>query len=183
MDRARTMLFRSLNVTAIAFTLGVWTASPASSEAGPADWPRFRGPNWSGVSRASSIPRNLDPEENLLWRVETPPGNSSPIVQGARLFITGEQGDERIVIGLDVESGRQLWKKTFRSLREQPAHKRVGRASPTPAADDDGIYVFFTDIGLLALDFGGEVRWRAPLGPFRGVYGISTSPVVTAPAR
>ena len=167
------------------FVFSLWTAFVASSLAPyalpaiAADWPRFRGPNGSGVNPTASLPTKLDPDENLLWRVSIPAGNSSPIVRDGRVFVTAEEGDERAVICLDALSGKRLWKRSFVSLREQPTHERVGQTAPTPAADAEGVYAFFTDIGLLALDADGRERWRVPLGLFHSIYGISSSPLVT----
>jgi hypothetical protein len=40
------------------------------------------------------------------------------------------------------------------------------------------VYLFFPEIGLLAFGPGGEEQWRVPLGPFRSIYGMCTSPIV-----
>ena len=45
-----------------------------------ADWPRFRGPNGSGVSDARDLPVEFRPEKNVLWKATVPPGHSSPVL-------------------------------------------------------------------------------------------------------
>src|SRR6185295_726064 len=46
-----------------------------------ADWPRFRGPNGSGISAETDLPASWSEKEGLLWKAELPgPGSSSPIV-------------------------------------------------------------------------------------------------------
>ena len=50
------------------------------------DWPRFRGPNGSGISTESNVPTEWSSTNNLRWRSELPgPGTSSPIVVDDRI--------------------------------------------------------------------------------------------------
>ena len=49
-------------------------------------------------------------------------------------------------------------------------------ASPTPAADADGVVAFFPDFGLVAYTPDGKDRWTLPLGPFTSFYGMAASP-------
>ena len=44
--------------------------------------------------------------------------------------------------------------------------------------DDDGIFVFFPDYGLIAYDASGKQRWSLSLGPFNNVYGMGASPIL-----
>ena len=54
-----------------------------------ADWPRFRGPNGSGVDVSSSgLPVELRPSAGVAWKAAVPFGRSSPIVAGGRVFLT-----------------------------------------------------------------------------------------------
>lgn len=46
----------------------------------PVEWPRFRGPNGSGVAEGNSQPTTFGPSEKLLWKTAVPPGHSSPVV-------------------------------------------------------------------------------------------------------
>ena len=49
------------------------------------DWARFRGPAGSGISNGG-IPAELNPERDLLWKIESGKGASSPVVVGSRVF-------------------------------------------------------------------------------------------------
>ena len=142
------------------------------------DWPRFRGPNGSGVSDSRRLPSRLDPAKDLAWKADVPPGNSSPVVAGGRLFLTGAEGDERIVLAFDARSGAPLWRKSLPKAWTEPANELNGPATPTPAADNESVFVFFPDFGLVAFNTAGEERWRTPLGPFQSMHGIASSPVL-----
>ncbi len=142
------------------------------------DWSRFRGPDGAGISEAAAVPAALDAEKNLLWKVNCPPGTSSPIVVGNRLFLTALRGDERLVQCLDGTTGETRWTKSVRKQRDEVATPPCGPATPTPAADASNVYAFFTDFGLVCYSHEGEDRWRVTLGPFQSFHGVSSSLVV-----
>jgi hypothetical protein len=58
-------------------------------------WPRFRGPTGQGLTGKKQLPIHWDPDgSNVMWRVKVPhAGNSSPIIWGDRIFLTGAEPD------------------------------------------------------------------------------------------
>ena len=146
--------------------------------AGPPDWARFRGPNGSGISTATNVPTEFGPKKNLIWRLDLPPGHSSPILVGNRVYLTAFRGDALVTFAIDRESGRILWERTAPQVKTKVVDKRNNPASPSPAVEGDGIYVFFPDYGLIAYDASGRQRWAMPLGPFSNIYGMGASPVI-----
>jgi outer membrane protein assembly factor BamB len=141
------------------------------------DWPRFRGPNGTGVSSDHGLPKEIGPDRNVLWKAKTPQGHSSPIVVQGRVWITGHEGDERIVLCYKAETGALLWRRTVTKARTEVPNPENGFTTPTPATDGRFIFVYFPDLGLIAYDINGKERWRVPLGPFGGIQGMAVSPV------
>jgi outer membrane protein assembly factor BamB len=141
-------------------------------------WDRFRGPNGTGVSPGSGLPAEFGPRKNLIWRRELPPGHSSPVITGDRIYLTGVEHNRLFTFCLEPGSGRVLWKQEAPRPRQEKLNSLNNPASPTPAADADSVYVFFPDFGLLSYTRAGKERWRLPLGPFRNVYGMGVSPVL-----
>ena len=142
------------------------------------DWTRFRGPNGSGVSAAARVPLEFGPNRNLVWRLPLPPGHSSPILHGDRLYLTGFRGDTLVTFAIDRQAGRVIWEREAPPVKTRVIDKRNNAASPSPAVDENGVYVFFPDYGLLAYDAAGDERWRMPLGPFSNIYGMGASPII-----
>lgn len=142
------------------------------------DWPRFRGPNGSGVSESANLPAEFGPGRNLVWKTALPPGHSSPIVSGDRIFVTGVESEKLLTIALDRASGKILWRRECPRPRNETLDKRNSAASPTPVSDGQNVYVFFGDYGLVSYSFNGDERWRLPLGPFNNAYGMGASPVI-----
>lgn len=76
----------------VAITLLLCLASGVSAAKDALPWPRFRGPNGSGIAEGQQPPIHVGPEENVLWKVQTPPGLSSPIVLDDLLVMTDLTG-------------------------------------------------------------------------------------------
>jgi outer membrane protein assembly factor BamB len=153
-------------------------AMTLSLAAAPPDWSRFRGPNGSGVSSAANVPTEFGPQKNLLWRLALPPGHSSPILFGDRIYLTAFRGDALVTIAIDRSRGSILWERAAPAVKTKVVDKRNNPASPSPAVDNTGVYVFFPDYGLIAYDTSGSERWKMPLGPFNNIYGMGASPVI-----
>ena len=158
--------------------LTLFASASAFATAAPADWPRFRGPNGSGVSDAKDVPTEFGPQKNLLWRLPLPPGHSSPILFRDRIYLTAFRGDTLVTIAIDRIQGRIVWERAAPAVKTKVVDKRNNPASPSPAVDATGIYVFFPDYGLIAYDAAGAERWKMPLGPFNNIYGMGASPVI-----
>lgn len=144
-----------------------------------ADWPRFRGPNGSGVDASSSgLPVEFGPSAGVAWKAAVPFGRSSPIVAGGRVFLTATEQGQLVTMCFDARSGRLLWRRELKPEHTHKAFRANDAASPTPTADDANVYVFFPDFGLISYTFSGAERWRHPLGPFDNYYGMASSPIV-----
>ena len=159
-------------VTKVAVAYLVLTATLSAS-----DWPRFRGPNGTGVSPDLGLPAAIDRDRNVSWAVETPRGNSSPIVVNGRLFITAHEGDARLILCYNAATGKEIWRRSVTKSREETFSPLNGPTTPTPATDGRILFVFFPEFGLLAYDREGEQLWRTPLGPFSSIQGLAASPV------
>ena len=142
------------------------------------DWPRFRGPNGTGVSETTGLPVEFGPDKNLVWRREIPFGRSSPIVTKDRVFLTAIDGDKLITLSLDRVTGRTIWRREIIRNRAHKVFKGNDTGTPTPATDGANVYVFFPDLGLVSYAADGNERWRSPLGPFESFYGVSASPII-----
>ena len=143
------------------------------------DWPRFRGPNGTGISPDRNLPAELGKNRNVLWTQKTLKGNSSPIVAGGRLWITGWEGDDRVVLCFDAAGGAPVWRRSVRKRFTELPNPLNGPTTPTAVTDGKALFAFFPDFGLIAYDLDGKELWRVPLGPFGGVQGMAVSPIYT----
>ena len=161
----------------ISALLGLLCLAPFAS--GASDWPRFRGPNGSGVAEVADLPVDLAPER-ASWQVAVPFGHSSPIVVGSAVFVTGLDGQELATIAIDARSGKELWRATVPRLRVDELMSESGPAVASPASDGRAIYSFFPELGVVAYDLAGRELWRKEMPPFHNFFGMASSPVLEA---
>jgi outer membrane protein assembly factor BamB len=143
-----------------------------------AEWPQFRGPNGSGVEPGLGYPAEFSTAKNLAWKAAIPYAQSSPVVVSNRVYLTTSSGDQLITLCLDARTGKELWRREIRRERAHKLFRANDAASPTPAADAQGVIAFFADFGLVAYSPEGKELWRHPLGPFKNFYGMAASPIV-----
>jgi outer membrane protein assembly factor BamB len=153
------------------------SATPATDAE---QWPRFRGPNGAGVAQGADLPVKFGAAVNVAWKTTLPLGHSSPIIAGDRVFVTGFQNkDLLLVIALDAKTGQQFWRKQIIRTRAAPmANPYNNPASPSPVTDGENVYAFFQDFGLVSYSVDGIERWSLPLGPFRNNHGMGASPIL-----
>jgi outer membrane protein assembly factor BamB len=143
------------------------------------DWPQFRGPNASGVAVGDqSLPAEIGPDKNVVWKTSLPPGHSSPVVVGDRVFVTAVCEQSLVTIGLDRATGKVLWQADAPRSELEVIHRIGSYAQPSPAADREVVVSCFGSSGLLCYDHDGTLRWRLAMGPFNDDYGAGSSPIL-----
>lgn len=172
----------------------------SSMISGAADWPRFRGPNGSGISPDDKpVPVEWSATKNLKWKTALPgPGSSSPIVVGDRIFVTcwsgyateGQQssGDitalQRQLVCVDRATGKILWDRSVPAKQPEERYGGMfaqnGYASHTPVSDGKSVFVFFGKSGVHAFDLDGKALWQADVGDWddRRGWGSASSPIL-----
>jgi outer membrane protein assembly factor BamB len=165
-----------LTATATSALLLVLAATPG---VGASDWPQFRGPNGSGrAADGAALPAALGPDANVVWKAEVPPGHSSPVVVGDRVYLTAVRDGKLLTLALDRGSGKVLWEAEAPHRGLEKVHQIGSHAQPTPAADGERVISFFGSCGLFCHDRGGKLLWHRPMGPFKNDFGAGSSPVL-----
>jgi hypothetical protein len=148
--------------------------------AAASDWTRFRGPDGSGVSPDRNLPSAIGRDRAVAWKIASPAGNSSPVVAGNRLFLTGHDGDKRFLACYDTASGKELWRKPIPKRNSETPNPLNGPTTPTATVGGNTVFTFIPEFGLAAFTLDGNEKWTVPLGPFGGVQGMAGSPVYAA---
>jgi outer membrane protein assembly factor BamB len=159
---------------ALALTSTLLAAAP--------DWPRFRGPNGSGVGGALSLPEKPTAAD-IRWKTALPgEGNSSPAIAGERIFITSaDKSGKCTLVCVGAKDGKIAWTKDFTSpvFRQ---HADNSFASATPAVDAERVFLCSMSPDgswLAAFDQrDGRELWKKELGNFVSQHGPGTSPLV-----
>ena len=144
------------------------------------NWPAWRG-DGSGISSETKLPVAWNAAENIAWKAPLPgEGKSSPIVWGEKIFLTAatDAGKKRLVICLSVRDGHVLWQREYAADKPGQSKPESGYACPSAVTDGMRVFAFFDDPGLVALDVEGNPLWQRPLGPFKNIYNMASSPVL-----
>lgn len=144
--------------------------------AGP--WPQFRGPAGAAAADGHKLPSRIGPDRNVVWKIEVPPGHSSPIVHGDRIYLTAVKGAKLVVLALDATTGKQLWEAEAPHARREKIHKIGSYAQASPVTDGSVVVSFFGSSGLLCHDRDGKQLWHLKMGPFKNEFGAASSPLI-----
>ena len=146
------------------------------------DWPQWRGPDRSGVSRETGLLKQW-PRSGpaLVWSAsQIGAGFGSIAVRADRVFVQGMKGRQSVVSSLDRATGKLVWST---ALGPSGSNDRGSGPRGTPTVDGDRAYVLTENGDLASLQVAdGKIVWRRNiLQEFRGRninWLISESPLV-----
>ena len=126
------------------------------------------------------LPSEFGEGAERLWRVEMPPGISTPCLCGDSIFVTTfvAESKELATVALDRTTGQIRWKQVAPVKTLEAFHAVGSPAAATPACNGSQVFSFFGSYGLLCYDLNGNLLWERPLGPFQDEFGASSSPVL-----
>src|ERR1700716_4068543 len=90
-----------VGITAIAAV----TASLATAQTRPADWPQWRGPNRDGAIASFVEPKAWPEKLNRKWKVDVGLGYASPVLVGGRVYLFSRQGENEVLRALNADTG------------------------------------------------------------------------------
>lgn len=174
-------------LTSVVVSLGGVCAVALATAGGPlaqtgVDWPQWRGPERSGVSRETGLldawPAGGPP---LAWRAEgAGAGYSSMAVAGGRLYTLGSRGQTEYVMAFDAADGTKLWEAAHGSPYRSD---RGDGPRSTPTVHGQRVSVLSSRGVLSSFDAASGTRvWSVDLvREFGGSvpnWGFSESPLV-----
>ena len=87
-------------------------------------WPRFRGPNGTGIADSDhELPVTFGETRNSIWQTNISEGHSSPIIWADRIFLTGKNSDDLVTLCLNRQTGEILWRKAAPKVKAERVHR------------------------------------------------------------
>src|SRR5437867_7471049 len=164
----------------VLISLGLFTAAGLAADKSLV-WPRFRGPDGSGVADGQKPPVEFGPDKNVKWKAPAPSGLSSPIVAGDKLVITAFDDGKLYTIAYYRADGKQAWKAQAPAKQIEAYQKSEGSpAASTPATDGKRIVSYFGSCGLFCYDQSGRQLWKFEMtaAATAGDFGSGASPIL-----
>jgi len=140
-----------------------------------ADWPQILGPNRDGVISGESLEPWSAKGPQEQWSVAVGAGNAGPVIRDSKLVIYQHETGEDSVICLEVKTGKQVWKKAFRSSGDAPHCTPVWEKEALVLLGNDGV------LRCLQPATGDEIWSHSLLKEFKapaGYFGVGSTPVV-----
>lgn len=143
------------------------------SAAGGSGWPRFRGPDGTGISPETRWLGNWpDGQPRTVWKANVGVGFSSMTVADGRLFTMGhnglKEGGVDSVVAIDAASGKELWRHSY--PEKLADHYYEGGTSGTPTLDGTRLYTLSKAGVALCLEAAtGKVVWSRNLASELGI--------------
>ncbi len=158
--------------------VGTGAQAPASSN----DWPQWRGPDRSGVSRERGLLNDWPPTgPRRVWTASNlGAGYGSVAIAGSRVFVQGATRSNSTVSALNRADGKLVWTQT---LGRANTNDRGSGPRGTPSLDGDRVYVLTEngDLACLKATDGAIVWQRNILREFNASnigWLVSESPLV-----
>ncbi|MBL8794680.1 MAG: PQQ-like beta-propeller repeat protein [Planctomycetia bacterium] len=136
-------------------------AAPPERAVKQHDWPQWRGPDRSGVSREKGLLAAWpDQGLRLAWQVEDlGTGDSTPAVSAGSVYGMSFRGADEVVWALDELTGKERWVARIAAARRSGGAGDGSRSTPT--VDGPLLYVLGVQGDLVCLDSAtGKERWR-----------------------
>tara|TARA_B100000925_G_scaffold291487_1_gene279751 strand:+ start:140 stop:1381 length:1242 start_codon:yes stop_codon:yes gene_type:complete len=149
-------------------------------------WPGLLGPQRDGWVEHFKIPARWPKQLKKEWSVEVGAGYGTPLVEGQRIYQHARQGEEEVIWCVDLASGKQIWRKSYKNpFKIGGGGERHGKGPKSCPVMADGRLFTLSITGMIhAWDVeSGSLLWRKD---YRGKWekgnqpnwGVSTSPIV-----
>ena len=140
------------------------------------DWPQWRGPSRSGLAASVPVPTAWPEELEREWQIDVGEGQSSPVVQGGRVYLMSREGSEEVVRALELETGKELWRQSYpASFAVKASAADYGEGPKSTPVVGDGKLCTLGISGILSC-FDSETGKRLWHKDFAGRYPAAAPP-------
>jgi len=126
-------------------------------------WTHFRGSNLNGISNETGLPLTWSDTNHIEWKTSIDgKGWSSPVVYGDQVWLTTEVNRGMRAICINFYTGEIIHDRTiFHPDTLFRKHSVNTYATPTPALEDNYVYIHFGRYGTACLSSrNGEIVWK-----------------------
>ncbi|MDX1981663.1 MAG: PQQ-binding-like beta-propeller repeat protein [Bryobacteraceae bacterium] len=151
----------------------LWTLPSFAILATAANWPQWRGPERTGISRETGLPVKWSETDNITWKLPMPTWTgATPIIWGESIFLNIAENENDLALWcLDRNTGKLLWKQPMGGGNQK--YRKQNMSSPSPVTDGSAVWAL-TGTGILkAFDFKGKQLWERDIQKDYGRFGLN----------
>lgn len=126
------------------------------------DWPQWRGPDRTGISKETGLLKEWPKEgPKVLWKIENlGPAYSAVTVARGRIFTQGTKDGDEAIFALDLKTGETLWAVSPNGGTPPFEEKRGNGARGSSTILGDDVYTEGGTGIVTCLDFeSGKQKW------------------------
>ena len=132
------------------------------------DWPQWRGPDRTDVSKETGLLKSWPSEgPKRVWLYPNAgEGYAGPAIAGGKLFTMGVRDESECLLAIDAGTGKELWAAKIGSpFRESHGNGPRG----TPAVDGDQLYALSGRGNLVCANAAdGKILWQQSMTALGG---------------
>lgn len=132
------------------------------------DWPQWRGPDRTDVSKETGLLKSWPAEgPKRVWLYESAgEGYAGPAIAGGKLFTLGTRDETECLLAIDAGTGKELWVAKIGSVFRE---RRGNGPRGTPAVDGDRVYAMSGQgMVVCAAVADGKVIWQQSMTDLGG---------------
>jgi outer membrane protein assembly factor BamB len=144
------------------------------------DYPQWRGQNRDGSASGFTEPKVWPEKLTQKWKVEVGEGYATPIVIGGTVYLFTRQGDDEVMMALDIATGKMVWRTRYRAPYQMGAPTKAHGPGPkaTPLFHDGRLYTLGISGVVSAFDASnGKLLWQKSAPAEQPFFGTASSPV------
>jgi outer membrane protein assembly factor BamB len=156
-----------------------------------ADWPQWRGPDRTGISKETGLLKTWPKKgPKLLWTFkDAGTGYSSFAVVKGVVYTMGASDKQEYVIAID-DKGKKKWATKVGPVYDFEANTWINGPNAAPAVEGDRVFAMGSQGELVCVDKAGKLLWRKSLprqmggvvdpvaAPVKTGWGFAGSPLV-----
>src|SRR5262245_24953521 len=173
-------MFQNLRLLLVAAVVSIVSATMASAQDSPQDYPQWRGRNRDGAASGFTEPKAWPEKLTRRWKVEVGEGYATPIVVGKTVYAFTRRDGAETMTALDATTGALIWRTDYpapyKAADAAAAHGSGPKA--TPLFHNGKLYTVGISGVVSAFNSAtGKLLWQKPEPPEHPYFGMAASPI------
>jgi outer membrane protein assembly factor BamB len=173
-------MFQNLRLLLVAAVVSLVSATTASAQDSPQDYPQWRGRNRDGSASGFAEPKVWPEKLRLKWKVEVGEGYATPIVVGKTVYTFTRRDGAETLTALEAATGKLIWRTGYPAPYKaaDAAAKHGAGPKATPLFHNGKLFTVGISGAVSAFNAAtGKLLWQKPAPAEHPYFGMAASPI------